>query len=425
MGDAFDSIQPDNRTAQGAQDAFDQVAQQDVPGALPVRTISATPQPTTWVGKFGQWAEDVSQDLKDGGDRTGIGTVMQKLGARGLHNGNSEAVGDFMASLPLGVLQATKGTTEMTPQILGGPKGKTLQGLGDVVKGGLKAISEPAAFVAPEESALGDESMLGSATNAGKEAASAIGNKVSTVGSAVANKVSTVASGTKALLSDIPAKTESNLVDAVGDAAENAGFERGNSDTLKDAVADLAGKFKGRAQGVYKQLDSEAPGFQELRDKIGQLTQAFKTQQNLDPEKASEIKSILDTAQSSMDSLLDEGQKARWKLADQDWTRFKALQRVQGKANAAASDLTSPELQDVGKLQSGVRSLTNTTRKGEPLDLLARAFGEDAGKIRQVIQEGANMTSNSQAAKQFLKWAAIGIPLIGGVSEGLAHLGGK
>lgn len=123
-------------------------------------TISAPQQPTSTFGKVAQWIDNVTADLKDGGDRTGIGTVMQKLGAHGLNSGNSAAVGDFMASLPLGLLKAAKGEAELVPSEIGGETGTTWKGVKDLVGGGLQAIQEPAAFVAPEESALSEEGLL-------------------------------------------------------------------------------------------------------------------------------------------------------------------------------------------------------------------------------------------------------------------------
>jgi hypothetical protein len=378
---------------QGQQDLspLEQLSQQSAPQA----TVQAVHEPTTWLGKFGQYAEDLSQDLKDGGDRTGVGTVLQKLGARGLHNGNSEAVGDFMLSLPLGLLRNAKGASE----VLGG---ETMKGLKDVVGGGLQAIQIPSAFAAPEAAAEGIDNEIANVASG-------------TPKSEVAKLVSKVPGASKvaAAMTDIPADTESKLVDAIGDAAENAGFERGNADTVKDAVADLAGKYKDRAQEAYGELDANAPGFQELREKIGSLTQAYKTQQNLDPTKAQEIKTMLDDATQTMDSLLNDEQKAQWADADADWSRYKAMQRFQGKANNAAKDLTSDELTDVDALQSGARSLSNTTRKGNPVDLLNRAFGDDAEKIKSIIQQGSDMKSDAAAAKAFAKAAGLTTASVG------------
>lgn len=399
---------------QGAIVDADQSQPQQQPQQQPqVGSISAGYQPTSFIGKFGKWAENVANDLKYGTDNTGVGSVLKAMGAHGVYAGNSEKVGDFMASLPLGLLEAAQGTSQVTPEVLGGPKGQTVKGLKNIAGGLLQAATMPAAFAGPEETALSDEGLLNDASNAVGKAAGTMSDAASSAIAPVKKVVGAtvdygkqVGSGLSDLATNIPKQTESKLVDAIGDAAENAGFERGDSSTLKDAVSDLANNFKSRAQDVYQKLDEEAPGFQELKDKIGQLKSAYKTQLNLDPMKADEIAGTLKQAQSNMADLLDEGQQARWKQADQDWSRYSALQEVQGVANKAASDLTSNALQDVNKLHSGVTSLSSKMRSGKPIDVLAKAFGDDAGNIRDIVQDAADTKSNTQAAKLFLKWAA-------------------
>jgi len=67
--------------------------------------------------------------------------VLKRLGAHGADYGNPEAVGDFMASLPLGVLKATRGGAEVTQE------GKTWQGTKDIVGGTAEALTIPSAFM--------------------------------------------------------------------------------------------------------------------------------------------------------------------------------------------------------------------------------------------------------------------------------------
>src|ERR1700678_262090 len=150
-------------------------------------TISAGQEPTTYLGKFGRWAENVANDIKYGTDHTGIGTVLQKMGAHGVYNGNSDAVGDFMASLPLGLLKMGKGSSEVAPEVIGGPQGKTWQGLKDVVGGGFQAATIPAAFVAPEESALSKEGVLSDVASAADKAASGVASAASKATGAATN----------------------------------------------------------------------------------------------------------------------------------------------------------------------------------------------------------------------------------------------
>jgi hypothetical protein len=59
--------------------------------------------------------------------------------------GVGPGVGDFMESLPLGLLKMAKGGTEV-------PQGKVWKGTKDMVGGGLEASTIPASFVAPEAS---------------------------------------------------------------------------------------------------------------------------------------------------------------------------------------------------------------------------------------------------------------------------------
>lgn len=340
----------------------------------PQPAFNVPQEPKSFIGKFGRWAENVAYDLKNGTDFTGVGSVLKAMGAHGVYSGNSEKVGDFIASLPLGLLEAAQGASQLAPEVLGGPKGQTVRGLKNVAGGILKAAQEPLAFVAPEETPLSEEGLAADAASAAAKATAPVGK---------------AAAATKAVFTDIPKQTESKVINAIGNFAEDSGFERGEADTLKGAVSDLASKFQQRAQSVYKELDEDAPGFQELRDKIGSLKTAYR----VDPAKANEIGAELKTAQENMDNLLDPGQRAQWKIADSDYARYKALQRVQGKASNAATDLTSDALQDVGKLQSGMQALGNRMSRGNPIDVLHRAFGDDAGAIREIVQDAANLLS--------------------------------
>ena len=111
--------------------------------AYPEAQISAQKQPDSLSGKVEQWATNVSNDIKYGTDTTGVGTVLKKMGAHGVYAGNPEAVGDFMASLPLGLAKMTQGGAQI-------PQGRIREGAGNVLGGALQAATIPGAFVAPE-----------------------------------------------------------------------------------------------------------------------------------------------------------------------------------------------------------------------------------------------------------------------------------
>jgi len=128
------------------------------PGASQITGISAEPAPSGWRDSVAKWADNVSNDIKYGTDVTGVGTVLKKMGAHGVYSGEPQAVGDFMASLPLGLARMTKGGAEVTQP------GQTWQGTKDIVGGGLQAATIPSAFMGGPAAETGAE-VAGAATS--------------------------------------------------------------------------------------------------------------------------------------------------------------------------------------------------------------------------------------------------------------------
>lgn len=110
--------------------------------SLPAGSVSAQPD-QSYADKATAWAQNVASDLKNGTDVTGVGSVLKKLGAHGLYSGNSQAVGDFMGSLPLGLAKMAQGAGETG-------QGNVAQGAKDVGSGALQAATIPSSVVAPE-----------------------------------------------------------------------------------------------------------------------------------------------------------------------------------------------------------------------------------------------------------------------------------
>ena len=163
--DGTDRSVPSMADQQKAQEKF-------TSGLIPQgATISARPEPQGVGQHIERFGEDLSNDLKYGSDNTWIGSVMKKMGAKGLYNGAPEKVGDFMGSLPLGLARATKGGGELTDAAFGNPEhpgDKAWQGTKDVVGGAAQAATIPAAIAAP--------GMLSGAGAAAPEAATLIDN---------------------------------------------------------------------------------------------------------------------------------------------------------------------------------------------------------------------------------------------------------
>ena len=131
-------------------------------GASQITGMSAQPQPTGWRDSVAKWADNVMNDIKYGTDITGIGTVVKKMGAHGVYNGNPEAVGDFMASLPLGLARTAKGAAEVTQE--------PWQGTKDIVGGASQAAAIPSAFMGGQAA--------GTAAGTAAEAVTTAGSKV-------------------------------------------------------------------------------------------------------------------------------------------------------------------------------------------------------------------------------------------------------
>jgi hypothetical protein len=122
--------------------------------SLPQATISAGPKPSV-----AQWFQDAQDDIKDGGDRTALGSLLKFMGAKGVYNGNSKQVGDFMASLPLGLMRAGQGAGEIA-------QGKISQGAKDAGLGALQAATIPSTFFGgPEVGEVGQAGLVEEAGN--------------------------------------------------------------------------------------------------------------------------------------------------------------------------------------------------------------------------------------------------------------------
>jgi hypothetical protein len=345
----------------------------------PTATISAVHQPTTFLGKFGRWAENVSNDIKYGTDETGIGTVLKKLGAHGVYNGNAEAIGDFMASLPLGLLKAAKGTSELAPAVIGGEKGRTWQGVKDVVGGGLQAVEIPSAFVAPEAGEIAAE-------GAGK-AASAAGRAASAVKEATAIRKAPVLDALKQIIretanttadeSQVAQPEAKSIVKTVEELADNV-FAKSKEQyrLLDEATGGRVQRFTDRLQNIQRQL-RELTGTEEDAAKEGKLLQAQH-----ETETAME-EAFEDAKKSGVDARTVDEASANFKKAqalyDLDSTVKKVTTGMRPDIGETASAVKNPETINAEKFFDRVNKLHQSGRLQEALgetgadNLLTRA----------------------------------------------------
>lgn len=374
----------------------------------PTATISAIHEPTTFLGKFGRWAENVSNDLKYGTDETGIGTVLKKMGAHGVYMGNSEAVGDFMASLPLGLLKTAKGTSELAPAIIGGEKGRTWQGVKDVVGGGLQALTIPSAFVAPEGSALSKEGLLSDVASAAQKATPSI--RKGPVLDAL-KQVIREAANTAADESEVAQPEAKSIVKTVEELADNVlAKSKEQYRLLDEATGGRVQRFTDRLQNIQRQL-RELTGTAEDTAKEGKLLQAqHETEQSMqeafeDAKKSGVDAKVVDEASGTF--------KKSQALYDLDSTVKKVTTGMRpdiGTASAAEN----PEIVNAEKFFDRVNKLHQSGR-------LQEALGEGGAdnllsKANDAVVQMRRVVRNQQAAK-FAGKAVVGGSLAGAAGK--------
>jgi hypothetical protein len=249
-------------------------------------TISAVPPPSGIYERLERWADNVSYDLKHGTDLTGIGSVLQKMGAHGVYNGNPEAVGDFMASLPLGLLKAIKGAAEL-PQ-----SGKRWQGTKDVVGGGFQAATIPSAFVAPEAGetagAVLDKAgnaLVDSAGNAARAIRKPFSLKA--VQEALQNSKAGIQQTLENDLQQLQDGFHGSVRDLFDKVAQDAGVQPKPAPSLNDVASNLSAAVKAKASALYKQLDAAIGGgtrFQTFDEQLSNVRRALRNSAGIDPD---------------------------------------------------------------------------------------------------------------------------------------------
>lgn len=389
----------------------------DTATAPPQATISATHEPTTFIGKFGRWAENVSNDIKNGTDETGIGTILKKMGAHGVYNGNSEAVGDFMASLPLGLLKAAKGSSEVSPAIMGGPKGQTWQGVKDLVGGGLQALTIPASFAGPEESALSKEGLLSDAAS--------VPGKIEDAVSGAAGKV-------KGALSQdsVQPSVHGAVREAVSTSAKEAGAAGPSSPSLAKVAEEGAENVLGVAKDKYKMLDEATGGrVQRFSDRLRNI------KRQLNSLTGTEEDAVKETALLKAQSETEEGMKAAFKEATEkgvdpsiekeasaNFKKSQALDDLDTQVKRATKGMR-PDVGDA-KAASGNPEIANPERLFERVNNLHRsgrlqdALGDKGAdtllsKLNEAVLQYRKIGRNQRIAKTAGKYIAGGL----GVAE--------
>lgn len=336
-------------------------------------SIAAQPEPKSYIGKIARWVENLSDDIKYGTDETGIGTVLKKMGAHGVYSGNPEAVADFMASLPLGTLKAAKGATEVTPEVLGGPKGKTWEGIKDLVSGGLQAATMPAGIVGPEAGA--EAQVFGE----GKEGPGLAAQVV---------KGKKVAQG--------PAKAA--LQEASG----------AQTRSIREFLTGAIDQSEQKAADLYRQMDESGVDVKRLGEKLQNTNRQIRQLTDTPEDQAIEAK--LEKARTGiMDKLKDSGVDPKLiQSADAQHKQTKALvdiNKVLRNPSIVTGDIShgEPEAINVDQAINAFQKLKDT-KYGNRLD---QAFGPDGAKqLMDKLFAAKQQGVHAMKVQSVAKWIA-------------------
>ncbi len=329
MADIFDHLANGQSTTPANQqgDIFDQLAAQSKQASQPTpnpgtATISAPTAPTGPLDHIARWANNVADDLRYGTDRTGIGSLLKHMGAGGVYNGNSEAVGDFMASLPLGALRIIKGGAEY----LDASK-NPLQGIKDVGAGALQASTLPASFIAPESEAIETlpGRVAGNVADAAKSATSAVQEQagkavnavkrpfsLKAVQEALQNSKASVQQGLQDTLTRIQNDWHQSVRDLFDSVAKEANVQPKPAQSLNDIAANTAAAIKQKASSLYKSLDQAVGGtrFQTYDEQLSNVKRALRNSAGIDPDADGRLVERINQLEDAKSAALNQAKAA-------------------------------------------------------------------------------------------------------------------
>jgi hypothetical protein len=387
-----------------------------------------------------RWAEQVANDVKYGTDFTGIGKVLKKMGAHGVYVGNPEAVGDFMASIPLGLLRTGKGMAEAAgSQSAGG----NWQAVKDMVGGIGQTAEMPSAVIAPENAELEELAgqsvdhageLASSAAKAGKTAAS------KAVSKATAPVVKKVAQA-KAVANDLlhPEMVgQDELQSAVRNIAQKTAEEAGprggmgatgnptnpvepdTASSIRDVFRNLAKAVETRAQAAYQELDAATGGNVSRFDKeLKNVENAIRNSTGVDETNDAALEarkaSIIEKQEEAFKQAEANGvPRETVEQARADWRQKSALNDLdtQLKKATPVSSKTADTRIDPNKFRTRITSMHDSGR-------LHEAVGADnADALRDAAVKAAETQQKALTRQKIAKGIVKATPYVGATAAG-------
>lgn len=401
---------------------------------VPMATISATPQPDGIAARAERWAGNVAYDLEHGTNLTGVGSVLKAMGAHGLDYGNSQGVADYMGSLPLGLLKAAKGESELAQS------GKRWKGAKDIAGGALQAATIPGSFVAPEAGEIAPEVLDRAASAAGKagtavaETAGKTANAVrrpfslKAVQESLQNSKDSIQQSLANHLQNIQDTWHGSLRDLFDDVAQEAGVKPQPAESLHDVAANTAAAVKAKASAIYKQLDQAIGGtrFQTFDEQLNNVRRALRNSAGIDPDADGRLVERINQLEDAKAAALEQAKANgvdpnlihranathRQAMALEDLSKHIQASMSGLRANLANGVNAAQESLSPAKLASRANRLYNTGRLQQALgddhadDILtvietSRQRAKDAAEnaVRQTEQAVANAEQKAAAVK--------------------------
>lgn len=372
--------------------------------------MSATPTPSNPFDAAAQYMQALSDDVKYGTTRTKLGALLKRMGAQGTESGNSIGVSDFMASLPLGVLQAAKGGAEyLNPTAT--PK-QVFKGAKNIAGGALQASQIPTAFIAPE---------------AADPVASAVSKGARAVGDVASQAGERVSELFPHRFQDL---LQGGIRGILDEAADELGVPRSEASSIRDVGDNLAAAAKQKATDAYKTLDEASGGrIQRFRDAIQNVQQKIRELNGIDPDQEGAYVEKLNDLQAAHDKAMQEASaelkakgvnaaSAKEMLDDADRTfrQSKATSELSRKIKQATEGLrpelqagarrATPETINAAKLNRGVNALRDAAGKSGIMSRLEEAIGQErAGKLLQLTNDAAAIEKTNAAWQRMAKLA--------------------
>jgi hypothetical protein len=205
----------------------------------------------------------------------------------------------------------------------------------------------------------------------------------------------------KTAVESLPTRLRENVVTNLREVAKRDGLPDLKATNVRDAVPELGSHLEARAKASYQSVDNALGGqFQPLLDEIVEVRQAISANKVLDPAKAKALTKELADLNRRKAAAIQQAEAAGVKgadnlikVADRDWARFKALEKVHKKFKSASGAVRHGGEPNTGRFATVVDELNNS-------GVLQFALGEEqAAKLVKSTSEHLSKTQQAKLAR--------------------------